>query len=102
MLYLSITNKGGQIEKVMDEDLASWDPYWSVVNAWFEEFLSSVPGLKELRGVKFSVCDGNHQRQAWVKANTWAESREQGFHFQIFWNYDDHGKADQVLWIINV
>jgi hypothetical protein len=27
VFYLSITNEGGQIEKVTDEDLASWDPY---------------------------------------------------------------------------
>ena len=27
MFYLFFTNEGGQIEKVMDEDLASWDPY---------------------------------------------------------------------------
>jgi hypothetical protein len=27
VFYLSITNEGGQIEKVTDEDLASWGPY---------------------------------------------------------------------------
>jgi hypothetical protein len=66
VFYLSITNEGGQIEKVTDEDLASWGPYWHAVNARFEEFLSSVPRLRELRGVKFSVCDGNHRRQVWM------------------------------------
>jgi hypothetical protein len=68
VFYLSITNEGGQIEKVTDEDLVSWGPYWHAVNACFEEYLSRVPGLKDLRDVKFSVCDGNHQRQAWMNA----------------------------------
>jgi hypothetical protein len=27
VFYLSITNEGGQIEKVTDEDLTSWGPY---------------------------------------------------------------------------
>jgi hypothetical protein len=27
VFYLSITNEGAQIEKVMDEDLVSWGPY---------------------------------------------------------------------------
>jgi hypothetical protein len=31
-----------------------------------------------------------------------AGSREQGFHLQFFWNFDDHGKADLLPWIINV
>jgi hypothetical protein len=65
VFYLSITNEGGQIEKVTDEDLASWGPYWRAVNDRFEEFLSGVPRLRELRGVKLSVYDGNHRRQAW-------------------------------------
>ena len=66
VFYLSITNEGGQIEKVTNEDLASWDPYWHAVNARFEEFLSNVSRLRKLKGVKFSFCDGNHQRQAWM------------------------------------
>jgi hypothetical protein len=66
MFYLSTTNEAGQIEKVTDEDLASWGPYWCAINARFEEYLSSVPGLRDLRGVKFLVCDGNHQRQVWM------------------------------------
>jgi hypothetical protein len=31
-----------------------------------------------------------------------AGSREQGFHLQIFWNFDNHGEADLSPWIINV
>jgi hypothetical protein len=40
VFYLSITNEAGQIEKVR------WGPYWRAVNTRFEEFLSSVPGLR--------------------------------------------------------
>jgi hypothetical protein len=31
-----------------------------------------------------------------------AGSGEQGFHLQFFWNFDDHGEADLLPWIINV
>jgi hypothetical protein len=31
-----------------------------------------------------------------------AGSGEQGFHLQFFWNFDDHGEADLLLWLINV
>jgi hypothetical protein len=31
-----------------------------------------------------------------------AGSGEQGFHLQIVWNFDDHGEADLLPWIINV
>jgi hypothetical protein len=62
VFYLSITNEGGQIKKVTDEDLESWGPLWCIVNARFKEYLSSVPTLRHLKGVKFSVCYGNHRR----------------------------------------
>jgi hypothetical protein len=67
----------------MDEDLASWGPYWRAVNARFEEFLSSIPGLKELRGVKFSVCDGNHQRQAWMNVISRLHSTDPSWHSMV-------------------
>jgi hypothetical protein len=66
VFYLSITNEVGQIEKVLDEYLVSLGPYWRAANTRFEEFLSNVPGPRGLKGVKFSVCDGNHRRQAWM------------------------------------
>jgi hypothetical protein len=69
VFYLSTTNEGGQIDKVTDEDLASWDPLWCAVNARIEEYLSSVPALRHLKDVKFSICDGNHQRQALVECH---------------------------------
>ena len=60
IFYLSITNEGGQIKKVMDEDLANWNLLWCIVNARFIEYLSSVPILRHLKGVKSSICYGNH------------------------------------------
>ena len=63
VFYLSITNEGGQIEKMTDEDLVSWGPLWCVVNACFE-YLSSILTIRHLKGIKFSVCDGNYRRQA--------------------------------------
>ena len=83
MFYLSITNEGGQIEKVMDEDLASWGPYWRVVNAQFEEFLSNVIGLKELRDVKFSVCDGYHRRQVWMNVISRLHSTDPSWYYMV-------------------
>jgi hypothetical protein len=32
MFYLSMTNEGGLVDKVMDEDLESWNPLWCAVN----------------------------------------------------------------------
>jgi hypothetical protein len=58
MFYLSTTNGGGLVDKVMDDDLESWGPLWCAVNDCFEEYLSSIPTLRHLKGVKFSVCDG--------------------------------------------
>jgi hypothetical protein len=83
VFYLSITNEGGQIEKVTDEDLASWGPYWRAVNDQFEEFLSSVPRLRELRGVKFSICDRNHRRQAWMNVISRLHSTDPSWHYMV-------------------
>jgi hypothetical protein len=83
VFYLSITNEGGQIEKVTDEDLASWGPYWRAVNDRFEEFLSSVPRLRELRGVKFSICDGNHRRQVWMNVISRLHSTNPSWHYMV-------------------
>jgi hypothetical protein len=83
VFYLSITNEAGQIEKVLDEDLASWGPYWRAVNAWFEEFLSSVTGLRGLKNVKFSVCDGNHRRQAWMNVISHLHSTDPSWHYMV-------------------
>jgi hypothetical protein len=83
VFYLSTTNEGGQIEKVTDEDLASWGPYWRAINDRFEEFLSSVPGLRELRGVKFSICDGNHQRQVWMNVISRLHSTDPLWHCMV-------------------
>jgi hypothetical protein len=83
VFYLSITNEASQIEKVSDEDLVSWGPYWRAVNARFEEFLSSVPGLKGLKNVKFSVCDGNHRRQAWMNVISRLHSTDPSWHYMV-------------------
>jgi hypothetical protein len=83
VFYLSITNEGGQIEKVTDEDLLSWGLYWRAVNARFEEFLSSVPRLRDLRGVKFSVYDGNHRRQVWMNVISRLHSTNPSWHYMV-------------------
>jgi hypothetical protein len=62
VFYLSTTNEGGLVEKVTYEDLQSW---WCAVNTRFEGYLSFVPELRHLKDIKFSVCNGNHRRQAW-------------------------------------
>jgi hypothetical protein len=60
VFYLSTTNEGGLVEKVSYEDLQSWGSLWCAVNTRFEDYMSSVPELRHLKGVKFLVCDGNH------------------------------------------
>jgi hypothetical protein len=81
VFYLSITNEAGQIEKVSDEDLVSWGPYWRAVSARFEEFLSIVPGLRGLKNVKFLVCDRNHRRQAWMNVISRLHSIDPSWHY---------------------
>jgi hypothetical protein len=83
VLYLSIINEGGQIEKVTDEDLASWGPFRCAVNAHFEEYLSSVPVLRHLKGVKFSVCDGNRRKQAWLNVISYLHSTDLSWHYMV-------------------
>jgi hypothetical protein len=83
VFYMSITNEGGQIDKVMDEVLASWGPLWYAINARFEEYLSSVPALRHLKGVKFSVCDGNHSRQAWWNVISCLHSTNPSYHYMV-------------------
>jgi hypothetical protein len=83
VFYLSTTNKGGQIDKVTDEDLVSWGPLWCTVNAHFEEYLSSVPTLRHLKDIKFSVCDGNHRRQAWLNVIFRLHSIDLSWHYMV-------------------
>jgi hypothetical protein len=68
---------------VTDEDLASWGPYWYTVNTRFKKYLSSVLGLRDLRGVKFSVCDGNHRRQTWMNVICRLHSTEPSWHYMV-------------------
>jgi hypothetical protein len=75
VFYMSITNEGGLVDKKTNDDLESWGPLWCTVYNCFEEYLSYVPALKLLKDVKFSVCDGNHQRQAWWKQDSHADKR---------------------------
>jgi hypothetical protein len=83
VFHLSTTNEGGQIDKVTNEDLASWDPLWCAVNARFEEFLSSIPRLRDMKGVKFSVCDRNHHRQAWLNVISHLHSTDPSWHYIV-------------------
>jgi hypothetical protein len=80
---LSTTDEGGPVEKVIDEDLQSWSPLWCAVNTRFEDYLSSVPELRHLKGVKFSVCDGNHRRQAWWNVISRLHSTDPSWHYMV-------------------
>jgi hypothetical protein len=83
VFYLSTTNEGGVVEKMTDEDLQSWCPLWCAVNTRFEDYLSSVPELRHLKGVKFSVCDGNHRRQAWWNVISRLHSTDPSWHYMV-------------------
>jgi hypothetical protein len=83
VFYLSTTNEGGLVEEVSDEDLQSWGPLWYAVNTRFEDYLSSVPELRHLKGVKFSVCDGNHRRQAWWNVISRLHSTDLSWHYMV-------------------
>jgi len=83
VFYLSTTNEAGVVEKVTDEDLQSWGPLWCAVNARFDNALSSAPELRHLMGVKFSVCDGNHRRQAWLNVISRLHSTDPSWHYMV-------------------
>jgi hypothetical protein len=83
VFYLSTTNEGGLVEKVSDEDLQSWGLLWCVVNTCFKDYLSSVPELRHLKGVKFSVCDGNHRRQAWWNVISRLHSTDLSWYYMV-------------------
>jgi hypothetical protein len=55
----------------------------------YTTFMRGVDVADQLRGEKLVREQGTG-------------SKEQGFHLQIFWNFDDHGEADLLPWIINV
>jgi hypothetical protein len=44
--------EGGQVDKVTNENLQSSGPLWYTVNHQFEEYLSSAPTLRHLKGLK--------------------------------------------------
>jgi hypothetical protein len=83
VFYLSTTNEGGVVEKVTDEDLQSWGSLWCAVNTRFEDYLSSVLELRHLKGVKFSVCDGNHRRQAWWNVISHLHSTDPSWYYMV-------------------
>jgi hypothetical protein len=83
VFYLSTTNEGGLVEKVTDEDLQSWGLLWCAVNTRFEDYLTSILELRHLKGVKFSICDGNHRRQAWWNVISRLHSTDLSWHYMV-------------------
>jgi hypothetical protein len=82
----------------MDEDLASYGPLWCAVNACFKEYLSLVLALRHLKDVKFSVCDGNHRRQAWLNVISCLHSIDFLWHYMVdFIVLDTQGKLEVVM-----
>jgi len=65
VFYVSITNEQGEEESVIDDDKASWGPYWNEENDIFNALLRVFPELQHLQNSKFFVCDGNHRLLAW-------------------------------------
>jgi hypothetical protein len=56
---------------------------WYTVNTRFEDYLSSVLELRHLKGVKFSVCDGNHRRQAWWSVISRLHSTASSWYYMV-------------------
>jgi hypothetical protein len=65
-------------------------------------YFPAIASTRNIRNFKASTV--NLSADDWEKLvhERGAGSGEQGFHLQIFWNFDDHGEADLLLWIINV
>ena len=66
VFYVSITNEEGQSEEFSDVEMSNWDPIWREKNELFTCYLDSRRELKQMKNLKFFICDGNHCRLAWM------------------------------------
>jgi len=64
MFCISTTNEKGDMELMTLEEIASFSPLWKEKVVKFEEFLDRTPELKQLKNLKFFICDGNYQHIA--------------------------------------
>lgn len=66
VFYVSVTNEQGQTKMVTDAEKEAWGTLWNEENDAFNAMLMATPGLQDLVGSKFFVCDGNHRLLAWT------------------------------------
>ena len=66
VFYVSITNEEGQSKEFRDVEMGKWDPIWREKNELFTHYLDSRRELKQMKNLKFFICDGNHRRLAWM------------------------------------
>ena len=66
VFYVSTTNEEGLSEEFSNEEMSKWDPISREKNEVFTRYLDSRRELKQMKNLKFFICDGNHRRLAWM------------------------------------
>jgi len=83
VMYVSITNDKGLIQRVIEEISSSWDVHWIAENELFEEILQSDAHLSCLSGFMFFVWDGNHHYMAWNTYINNMKADERAWHIWV-------------------
>ena len=83
VFYVSITNEEGQSEEFTDVEMSNWDPIWREKNELFTRYLDSRREMKDMKNLKFFICDGNHRRLAWMNVIDRCYSSSPKWHFFV-------------------
>ena len=83
VFYVSITNEEGQSEEFSDVEMSNWDPIWREKNELFTRYLDSRRETKDMKNLKFFICDGNHRRLAWMNVIDRCYSSSPKWHFLV-------------------
>ena len=83
VFYMSITNEEGQSEELSDVEMSNWDPIWREKNELFTRYLDSRRETKDMKNLKFFICDGNHRRLAWMNVIDRCYSSSPKWHFLV-------------------
>ena len=83
VFYVSITNEEGQSEEFSDVEMSNWDPIWREKNELFTRYLDSRRETKDMKNLKFFICDGNHRRLACLNVIDRCYSSSPKWHFLV-------------------
>ena len=79
VFYVSITDEQSCTGVFSEREKQEWGALWNLVN----DQLKSTNCLSHLVDAKFFICDGNHQRIAWMNHITRLHSTELSWHISV-------------------